>query len=100
VPFFSSSIKLPVGPVRLAWLTNSVIVPMLTAYRRAGRMSILMEPPIEPQADSDATLNEVAGSLERLIDRELPQWSMLSPIWHHAPVAPASPGDVMPARST
>ena len=101
VPFFSSAIKLPVGPVRLSWLTNSVIVPMLTAYRRAGRMSILMEPPIEPQADTEITLNQVASSLERLIDRELPQWSMLSPIWYHGASAPpiSGTGDALPAQS-
>jgi lauroyl/myristoyl acyltransferase len=96
VPFFSSAIKLPVGPVRLAHLTRSVIVPMLTAYRRAGRMSILIEPGIEPVADPDVTLNQLAGSLERLIDRELPQWSMLSPIWHHTPVPGAVQSDRIP----
>lgn len=93
VPFFSSAIKLPVGPARLAHLTGSVIVPILTAYRRAGRMSILVEPGIEPVSSSDITLTRLAESLERLIDREFPQWSMLSPIWHDMPPLIAAQAD-------
>lgn len=89
VPFFDSTIQLPIGPVRLAAAMGSVIVPCIATYGRARRVTMTMAEPIEPMEPVATVLIQVARSLEALVARHLGQWSMLTPIWSEAlPVLP------------
>ncbi|MDF3040025.1 MAG: lipid biosynthesis acyltransferase [Thermomicrobiales bacterium] len=81
VPFFDSAIVMPLGPVRLARATKSVIVPALASYERHGMMKITLAEPLEPGDSVKEDMHRLAASLEVLIARNLSQWAMLSPIW-------------------
>ncbi len=90
VPFFDSTIAMPVGPARLARAAGAVIVPVIASYGSHGKQRITVAEPVEPAADPAVTLAQAARSLERLISPRLGQWSMLTPIWHDP--APRPPG--------
>jgi hypothetical protein len=81
VPFFDSAIKIPLGPVRLARATNSVIVPTVASYERAGRMKITLAEPQAPGGSVKEDMHRLALALQTLIGRNLSQWAMLTPIW-------------------
>lgn len=85
VPFFDSTIKLPLGPVRLARATSSVIIPCIVTYGKSQRMSLTLGEAIEPSESAEATLALVAASLEEFVSQHLSQWSMLTPIWADTP---------------
>ena len=80
-PFFDSAIVMPLGPVRLARATKSVIVPTLASYERHGRMKITLAEPLEPRGSVKEDMHRMAASLQDLIARNLSQWAMLTPIW-------------------
>ncbi len=81
VPLFDDEIEMPEGPARLAHATGSIIIPGIARYERRRTMSVTFGPPIEPVASPSETLGAVARSLEPLIRANLPQWTMLTPIW-------------------
>jgi len=81
VPFFDSTIRMPIGPARLARATRSVVIPVMARYRPFGRQSIEIAPAVVPAADPAVTLGQAARSLEGLLRTNLAQWSMLTPIW-------------------
>ena len=81
VPFFDSGIKMPLGPVRLARATGSVIVPTIASYERGGRMKITLAEPQLPGDSVTEGMHRLAHTLQTLIARNLSQWAMLTPIW-------------------
>jgi KDO2-lipid IV(A) lauroyltransferase len=87
VPFFDSAIRLPLGPVRLARATGSVIIPCIVTYGKSQRMSLKLGEAIEPSESAEATLAQVAASLEEFVSQHLSQWSMLTPIWADMPTS-------------
>ena len=93
VPFFDSTIRLPLGPVRLARATGSVIVPCITTYGKAQHPHLTISAPIvpDPSAPLEADLERVAQALQSLVAPYVNQWSMLTPIWaeHQALMPPA-----------
>jgi lauroyl/myristoyl acyltransferase/predicted metal-dependent phosphoesterase TrpH len=91
VPFFDSSIRLPIGPVRLARATGSVIIPSIATYGRGRTVTLRVSEPIEPSGSVEETLSRIARALEKLIEVHLDQWSMLTSIWTEPSLAP-SPG--------
>ncbi len=93
VPFFDSTIKMPLGPARLARATGSVIVPCIVTFGRGGRVTFTIADSIEPRSEPEATLRLVGASLQALIDRHLDQWAMLTPVWAGPPstALPAPP---------
>jgi lauroyl/myristoyl acyltransferase/predicted metal-dependent phosphoesterase TrpH len=92
VPFFDSSIKMPLGPVRLAKATGAVIVPTIASYEPGRKMKITLAPPQEPTGSVSEEMHRLARSLEGLVSRHLNQWAMLTPIWIDAkPERPAPP---------
>jgi predicted metal-dependent phosphoesterase TrpH len=90
VPFFDSAIKIPLGPVRLARATGSVIVPTIASYERGGKMRITLAEPLCPDGPVTEEMHRLARSLETLVGRNLAQWAMLTPIWIDP--EPALPG--------
>ena len=81
IPFFDSVIKLPAGPVRLAQATGSIIVPCVVTFGKGRRVTVDLEPAIEPIGTPTEMLTAIAQALEPLIDEHLDQWAMLTPIW-------------------
>ncbi len=81
VPFFDSEVRLPLGPVRLAQATGSVIIPCIATYGRSRRVTMTIVEPIEPSASATDTVSRIASSLQPLVERHLDQWAMLTPIW-------------------
>jgi KDO2-lipid IV(A) lauroyltransferase len=92
VPFFDSAIRMPVGPVRLARATGSIIIPSIATYGRGRKVTLRIVDPIEPSPETSETLALIARSLEKMIEEHLDQWSMLTPIWAESIVGPAPVG--------
>jgi lauroyl/myristoyl acyltransferase/predicted metal-dependent phosphoesterase TrpH len=92
VPFFDSVIRMPVGPARLARVTDSVIIPAIATYGRGRKVTLRIAESIEPSGDISDTLAQVGQALERLITQHLDQWSMLTPIWAESIAGPAPAG--------
>lgn len=90
VPFFDDAIEMPEGPVRLAHVTGSIILPVVARYERFRAMSVAVGRPVEPEADPVRTLARVAKELEPMIRDNLPQWTMLTPIWQSSRAAHAA----------
>jgi predicted metal-dependent phosphoesterase TrpH len=94
VPFFDSAIKMPLGPVRLAMATRSLIVPTIASYGPGRKMTITLAPPQDPTGSVTEEMHRLARTLEGLVSRNLGQWAMLTPIWideHKHKEKPASP---------
>jgi lauroyl/myristoyl acyltransferase/predicted metal-dependent phosphoesterase TrpH len=92
VPFFDSAIKMPIGPVRLARATSSLIVPTIASYEAGRKMKITFAPPQEPTGAVTEDMHRLARTLESLVSRNLSQWAMLTPIWiDEKPESPAPP---------
>ncbi|MCC6314892.1 MAG: hypothetical protein IT337_12860, partial [Thermomicrobiales bacterium] len=83
-PFFDSTIRMPIGPARLAYSTGAALLPVMAAYARGGKHLIRIAEPIEPSPDPAVSLAQVGRALESLIARNLGQWSMLTPVWADA----------------
>jgi len=81
VPFFDSAIKMPLGPVRLAKATRSLIVPTIASYGPGRKMTITLATPQEPTGSVTEEMHRLARTLEGLVSRNLGQWAMLTPIW-------------------
>ena len=100
VPFFDSAIKMPLGPVRLARATGSVIVPTIASYEPGRKMKIRLAEPQSPQGSVKEEMNRLAGALETLVSENLNQWAMLTPIWiDEKPGTPAAAGRSLLRRS-
>jgi KDO2-lipid IV(A) lauroyltransferase len=92
VPFFDSAIKMPLGPVRLAKATNSVIVPTIASYAEGRKMKITLAEPQEVEGSVTEAMHRLARALETLVGQNLNQWAMLTPIWiDEKPGTPAAP---------
>ena len=92
VPFFDSAIKMPLGPVRLARATGSVIVPTIASYEPGRKMKITLATPLSPDGSVKEEMHRLAGALEMLVSQNLNQWAMLTPIWiDEKPGTPAPP---------
>jgi lauroyl/myristoyl acyltransferase/predicted metal-dependent phosphoesterase TrpH len=85
VPFFDSTIKMPLGPVRLARASNAMIVPTIASWMKDGRMKITLTPPQEPTGSVAEAMARMAMPLQDLIDRNLDQWAMLTDLWIDPP---------------
>ncbi|MGB7157572.1 MAG: lysophospholipid acyltransferase family protein [Tepidisphaeraceae bacterium] len=80
VPFLSGHLRLPMGPVKLARLTGSPIVPVFVVRGVSGRFTVYLAEPIwvDPDAQRvggvDPALRAVAKSIESFVGRYPAQW--------------------------
>jgi KDO2-lipid IV(A) lauroyltransferase len=87
VPFFGERAKLPTGVVELALRTQLPLLPITILRTSAGRVRVVVDPPIalvrtgDRQADVAAGMRVLAGALEVSIKRAPDQWFALSPVW-------------------
>ena len=77
VPFLHGHLRLPLGPVRIAAMCGSPIVPVASVRRSDGRFDVHLGEPIEP--DADDAVQRIAAEFERLIAAHPTQWLALRP---------------------
>jgi KDO2-lipid IV(A) lauroyltransferase len=83
VPFLSGHLRLPLGPVRLAELTGSPIVPVFVVPTDRGGFDVHLCEPIYVDRDAppvdgvDPALLAFAGAMERFVSRHARQWLVL-----------------------
>ncbi|MFZ4574750.1 MAG: lysophospholipid acyltransferase family protein [Phycisphaerales bacterium] len=81
VPFLHGHLRIPTGPVRLARITGSPIVPVFTVRNARGGREVLLFPPIDPAAgegsEPDVTVLAVAAAIETVVQRYPEQWLVL-----------------------
>lgn len=87
VPILHGHVRLPTGPVRLARITGSPIIPVFAPRQTDGRYRILLGTPIEPAAmdasqdaaDGPRELARFAQALSEVIANYPAQWLILEP---------------------
>ncbi len=81
VPFLTGTLRMPTGPVRLARLTNSPIVPVFAIRRTDGKHDIHLGQPIEPgtsvTGQPDTEFIAIAKAIEAIVAKHPDQWLML-----------------------
>lgn len=80
VPFCNGHIELPLGPVKLARVTGSPIVPVFTHRTPQGKIRLIVEQAIDPQSHPDP-LQALATVLEHHVRAHPDQWLCLKPAW-------------------
>jgi lauroyl/myristoyl acyltransferase len=87
VEFFGEETTVPAGPVALAELTNSVVLPVVAYFKDEGGYTIEVGDPIE--SPDNGTRSErvalgsqrVADALEAQIRKHPSQWHLFQPNW-------------------
>jgi KDO2-lipid IV(A) lauroyltransferase len=87
VEFFGEETTVPAGPVALAELTNSVVLPVVAYFKDEGGYTIEVGDPIE--TPDTGTRSErvqigsqrVADALEAQIRKRPSQWHLFQPNW-------------------
>jgi lauroyl/myristoyl acyltransferase len=85
-PFFGEETSLPSGPVALAEITKSVLIPVVVYFTDDGYIIEIAEPIVLPREgtrqerlDTGAVL--VAEAMERFIVKHPDQWHLFQPNW-------------------
>jgi KDO2-lipid IV(A) lauroyltransferase len=90
VPFCEGHVKLPLGPVKLAALTGSPIIPVSAPRLDGDKIRLVLENPIEPgpadarpdPANPPQALLQLGRAIERQVVTYPEQWLMLKPMWY------------------
>jgi len=92
VPFLHGHLRIPTGPMRLAQLTGSPIIPVFALRTPAGRQRLVLGPAIEPDSGiasefdrrplPSAALRAVADSIAAVVAENPHQWLALEPVFH------------------
>ncbi|MAD19993.1 MAG: hypothetical protein CMJ52_07250 [Planctomycetaceae bacterium] len=84
---FGRTMEIPVGPFKLAQVTESPIVPVFNWWRPDGRLAMRMEDPIEVEGDlrRDPAGNPAMQRWVELIEARIAatpsQWLNVHPVW-------------------
>lgn len=87
VPFMHGHLRLPSGPVRLARMTGSPIIPVFTLRVAPGRFVVQLHAPIDPnqgstsEASPDATVLAIARAIESVVAHHPEQWLALEAVF-------------------
>lgn len=71
----SGTLRIPVGPVTLARINGSPIVPVFAVRQSRGRFRVFIEPAINPEAPD--AIEQVGRAIERFVLRYPTQWLVL-----------------------
>ncbi|MBC7784567.1 MAG: lysophospholipid acyltransferase family protein [Burkholderiales bacterium] len=77
VSFAGGTLRIPVGPVTLARIHGSPIVPVYTVRVGAGRYKVWLEPAID--ADAPDAVEQIGRSIEKFVKDHPGQWLVLEP---------------------
>ncbi|MGI9585057.1 MAG: lysophospholipid acyltransferase family protein [Acidimicrobiia bacterium] len=85
-PFFGEETSLPSGPVALAEITKSVLIPVVVYFNDGGYTIEIAEPITLPEEGTrqerlDAGAVLVARAMERFIRKHPEQWHLFQPNW-------------------
>lgn len=87
VPFLGGHLLLPTGPVKLALLTGSPIIPVFSVRTRVGRCRVIIDEPIFVSGEArtvDAkhpALLRIAKAIERQVAAHPDQWAVYERAW-------------------
>lgn len=84
VPFLHGTLRLPTGPVRLAQLTGSPIIPVFALPSKGRRYRVLLMPAIEAQAGNEGTkamLHALGDAMASVVKEHPEQWLALEPVF-------------------
>jgi KDO2-lipid IV(A) lauroyltransferase len=86
VRFFDGHILLPTGPVRLALVSGSPIIPVFSIRTPKGQIRLFIEKPILVGEDAgglstDDAMNAIGTALEKYVRRFPDQWLENRPVW-------------------
>lgn len=87
VKFFGADALLPKGPVKLALVSDSIILPVFMPITGFKSYDIIMETPIimermsDPAKELETNLNKVIKILEKYISLYPTQWYTFMPFW-------------------
>jgi KDO2-lipid IV(A) lauroyltransferase len=85
VPMFGGHILLPLGPLKLAQISGSPIIPVFTIRTASGRCRLIAEAPIRVDAQAELVdgvhpaLLELGAIIARHVAAHPRQWLMLTP---------------------
>lgn len=85
VPMLGGHVLLPLGPVRLAQISGSPIVPVFTVRTAAGRCRVFAEAPIHVDPDAvlidgvHPALLQLGKAIEKYVAAYPEQWLVLNP---------------------
>jgi len=83
VPFLHGHLRIPTGPLRLARLTGSPIIPVFTVRSGDGRYRVSLHSPIDPNIGTDTGglqdpgVMAIARAIESMVARHPEQWLVL-----------------------
>jgi lauroyl/myristoyl acyltransferase len=106
VPMCSGHVLLPLGPFKLAQISGSPMIPVLTVRTKAGRCRLFAEAPIhvDPSAELidgvHPALLQLAKVLEKYISAYPDQWLVLDPAFIEDAVEQIDPSPNSHARAT
>jgi len=86
-PFLGGHVLLPTGPVKLAILTGSPIIPVFSVRTRVGRCRVTIDEPIYasredgPVDERHPALLRIAKAIERQVAAHPQQWAVYERAW-------------------
>jgi len=87
VPFLGGHVLMPTGPVKLAVLTGSPIMPVFSVRTRVGRCRVIIDEPIfvsretGPVDANHPALLRIAKAIERQVAGHPDQWAVYERAW-------------------
>jgi KDO2-lipid IV(A) lauroyltransferase len=87
VSFMGGHLLMPTGPVKLAMMTGSPIIPIFSVRTRVGRCRVIIDEPIRvprvpgPVTGAHPAMVHVARAIERQVRAHPDQWAMYERAW-------------------
>jgi KDO2-lipid IV(A) lauroyltransferase len=97
VPFCGGHIRLPLGPVKLAQMTGSPIIPVFAPWQGRG-VRICVEPAITADGNPREALHRLAAAIEKHVCAAPEQWLAVYRAWVEDDPAPSERGEVNDPR--
>ncbi len=87
VRFFDGHVLMPTGPVKLAMVTGSPIIPVFSVRTRVGRCRVFIDEPIDvqrepgPVSGEHPAMRRIAEAIERQVRAHPDQWAVYERAW-------------------
>jgi len=87
VPFIDGHVLMPTGPVKLAMVTGSPIIPIFSVRTRIGRCRVVIDEPIRvtrapgPVTGEHPAMRHIARAIERQVRAHPEQWAVYERAW-------------------
>ncbi len=87
VRFFDGHVLMPTGPVKLAMVTGSPIIPLFSVRTRVGRCRVVIDEPFcvprepGPVSGEHPAMRRIAEAIERQVRAHPDQWAVYERAW-------------------